>query len=202
MIESAVLNPGDKTPTRSMGRFTHCDQEAGCWNQKGCSSFMEQISSLLFSFSGLCWRSLSERRHVRGPHWQIRVLLQGWLHRENMPGWHRCLQHCFLKWLPLLQRSHLRWWWGIQLHVSVSRPPLETLEKNCDSLINTDLIDIFPALLPANPVASASFSHSIIKVPTLSLGHLNVWPAQPTSENDLERHPRSHLWSFKPCVLL
>lgn len=188
MIESAVLDPGDNTPMRSLGRFIYCDQEAGCWKQKGCS-FMDQSSFLPVSFSGVCWRSLSERRHMCGPHWQIRVLLHGWLHRENMPGWHRCLQHRCLKWLTVLQRSHLRWWWGIQLHMSVSRSPLETLEKNCDSLINTDQVDIFPALPPANPVASASFGHSIVKVPTLSLGHLNVWPAQSTSENDLERHP-------------
>lgn len=153
-----MLDPGDNTPTRSLGRFTHCDQEAGCWKRKGCS-FMDRPSFLLLSFSGLCWRSMSARRHVRGPRWQIRVLLQGWLHGENMPGWHRCLQR--LKRLPLLQRSHLRWWRGIQLHVSVSRSPLETFEKNCDWLINTDLIDIFPALLSAKPVAftGRSLSH-------------------------------------------
>lgn len=58
-------------------------------------------------------------------------------------------------------------------------------------------LTFFPAVLPANPLASASFSHSIVKMPTLSLGHLNVWPAQPTWTRTTPQQP-----SLKPQATL
>lgn len=119
------------------GTFIRIEQEAGCSEQKGCSSFVTCPLFPLFSLSGLCWRSLSEWRHVRGPCWQIRMLLQGGLHRENMPGWHRCLQHSCLKCVTLLQRSHLCRWRGIELYLSVSWSLLETLNS---THIKKDLI--------------------------------------------------------------
>lgn len=86
-----------------------------CFSNK---SFAPDVSP----FTGMRLRPLLERRLLRGSHWQIRLLLQGWLRRENLRGRYWRMQRRGSKRLAVLQRRHVCRRWRVKLHVQVRRP--------------------------------------------------------------------------------